>query len=177
MMNSSELLTWANQPLLPLGRQANSLREAAFGDHAYFSAQPAPALVLTVSSSDSPEEIVAQLLAARAADPGSVEPRVLAATGHTTGELEIRLIALARLVFPAPVHIRANWTRLSDAVAQVALRFGADELSDLPPDLDHREILRVIQEAGRLPVHCDSAYQAVPLPQPPPSLRVLPAPK
>lgn len=174
MITPEELLTWARLPLLDLGRHANALREAAFGDRVYFAAQPSPALELAVASSASPEEIVAQLLAAPG--PGSsVEPRVVATGSDTTGEAEIRLIALARLAFPPSVHVRANWTHLSDAMAQVALRFGADELSGLPPDLDRREILRVIQEAGRVPYPCDSTYAGVELPQPALRLQVLPA--
>jgi hypothetical protein len=173
MITSEELLTWARRPLLDLGRHANGLREAAFGDRVYFAAQPAPACELVVSSAASPEEIVAELLAGSTAVT-VVEPRVVATGGDTTGEGEIRLIALARIVYPASVHIRANWTHLSDAMAQVALRFGADELSGLPPDLDRREIWRVIQEAGRVPYPCDSAYGAVELPQPSARLQVLP---
>ncbi len=174
MMTSSELLTWARQPLLDLGRHANSLREAAFGDRTYFAAHPSPALVVTVSSSASPEEIVAQLLIALAAGATSVEPRVVAVAGDTTGEAEIRLIALARVAFPARTHIRANWTQLSDAVAQVALRFGADELTGLPADLDRREVFRIVQEAGRVPYPCDGEYLAVELPQAAAKLTVLP---
>lgn len=174
MITSTELLTWARQPLLDLGRYANSLREAAFGDSTYFAAHPAPALEVTVSSSATPEEIVAELMSVRRSSPGSIEPRVLAAPGDTTGEAEIRLIALARIAFPAPIHIRANWTQLSDAVAQVALRFGADELSGLPPDLDRREILRTIQEAGRVPCPCNGEYHPVELPHPTAKLNILP---
>ena len=65
----------------------------------------------------------------------SVEPSIVAAPGGTTGEAEIRLIALARLALPPTTHIRAHWTRLSDAIAQVALRFGADELTGFPKTL------------------------------------------
>ncbi len=175
MITSTDLLAAARLPLLDLGRRANTVRESAHGDRVYFAAQPAPAQELDLSSSASVEEIVAALIEARALAPLSVEPRVAAANGDTTGEAEIRLIALARLAFPGAVHIRANWAALSDAVAQVALRFGADELAGFPSGLDRREIWRTIREAGREPYPCDDLYQSVDLPEPPAKLRVLPA--
>jgi hypothetical protein len=174
MITSDELLHAARSPLLTLGARANAIREAAFGDRTYFAAQPPAAFELTLSSSASPEETVALLVATRQTNPPSVEPRITAAPGDTTGEAEIRLIALARLAFPTTVHVRANWTTLSDAVAQVALRFGADELAGFPPDLDRREIWRVIREAGREPYPCDDAYLPIDLPEPIAKLRVLP---
>ena len=164
MITTEELLLAARLPLLELGRRANAIREAAYADRTYFSPHPAPALELALSSSATIEEIVTRLLA-HSLNCASVEPTVVAAPGDTTGEAEIRLIALARLAFPPTVHIRAHWTRLSDAIAQVALRFGADELTGFPPHLDRREILRTIREAGREPYVCDAAYTPIALPE------------
>lgn len=163
MITTEELLLAARLPLLELGLRANAIREATYADRTYFAAHPAPALELAVPSSATPEEIVARLIA-HPLNCASVEPTVVAEPGETTGEAEIRLIALARLAFPPTTHIRAHWTHLSDAIAQVALRFGADELTGFPPNLDRREILRAIQEAGRQPYPCDAAYTPITLP-------------
>ena len=167
MITTAELLLAARLPLLELGQRANAIREATYADRTYFAAHPAPALELALPSSatieETIEEIVAHLLA-HPQDPISVEPSIVATPGDTTGEAEIRLIALARLAYPPTTHIRAHWTRLSDAIAQVALRFGADELTGFPPHLDRREILRAIHEAGREPYLCNAAYAPVALP-------------
>ena len=173
MITTEELLLAARLPLLELGRRANAIRENTHADRTYFCAHPAPALELALPSSAMPEEIVAHLLA-HPQSPISVEPSIVAAQGDTTGEAEIRLIALARLAFPPTTHIRAHWTRLSDAIAQVALRFGADELTGFPPHLDRREILRAIHEAGREPYPCNAAYAPITLPESGPRLNVLP---
>ena len=173
MITTEELLLAARLPLLELGQRANAIRETTYGDCTYFAAHPAPALELALPSSATPEEIVARLLA-HPKNPISVEPSIVATQGDTTGEAEIRLIALARLAFPPTIHIRANWTRLSDAIAQVALRFGADELTGFPPHLDRREILRAIQEAGREPYPCNAAYDPITLPELASRLNVLP---
>lgn len=175
MINSTEILAAARLPLLALGIQANALREEAFGNRTFFAATPADALDLAVPVSASPEEIVAALLAARERQPVSVAPQVTASGNQTTGEAEIRLIALARLAFPPHVHIRANWTALTDAIAQVALRFGADELDGFPAGLDRREIWRAIREAGREPFPCDALYAPVELTEPVAKLRILPS--
>ena len=173
MITTEELLLAARLPLLELGQRANAIRETTYGDCTYFAAHPAPALELALPSSATPEEIVARLLA-HPKNPISVEPSIVATQGDTTGEAEIRLIALARLAFPPTIHIRAHWTRLSDAIAQVALRFGADELTGFPPDLDRREILRAIREAGREPYPCNAAYAPITLPEPAPGFNLLP---
>ena len=174
MINQAELLLAARLPLLTLGTRANALRELAHGNRVYFATHPATALELAVNSAATAEEIVAALAAARAQNPSSIEPRILASNGDTTGEAEIRLIALTRLALPPETHIRAHWTHLTDAMAQVALRFGADELTGFPLDLDRREIHRAIREAGREPYPCDAAYLPIHLPEPPAKLQVLP---
>ncbi len=163
----------ARLPLLELGARANAVREQSFGDRTYYSADPAPSLELTLPT--DPDLMAEQFWAQRGAEFSSVEPRVSPVAGETTGEAEIRALALARLLFPPAVHVRANWSALTDAVAQVALRFGADELAGFPPDLDRREISRAIVEAGREPYPCDATYAAVPLADASPTLRVLPA--
>ncbi|MBY0504745.1 MAG: hypothetical protein K2X03_12600 [Bryobacteraceae bacterium] len=172
MMDESELLEAAKLPLLALGARANAVREAAHGNRVYFSAQALPGEALALPSSATAEDAVAALLSLR--EGPSVEPRVLAMNGDTTGEAEIRLIALARLALPPTTHIRANWSVLTDAMAQVALRFGADELTGFPPDLDRREIWRAIREAGREPYPCDAQYREVEMAEPVAKLRVLP---
>src|SRR5258705_9833226 len=46
----------------------------------------------------------------------------------TTGMLDIRQIAVSRLILDNFPHIKAYWQMLSPKIAQIALRFGADDL-------------------------------------------------
>src|SRR5216110_1290826 len=46
----------------------------------------------------------------------------------TTGMLDIRQIAVSRLVLDNFPHIKAYWQMLTPKIAQIALRFGADDL-------------------------------------------------
>ncbi|MBI3924661.1 MAG: hypothetical protein HY319_03900 [Armatimonadetes bacterium] len=47
----------------------------------------------------------------------------------TDGNLDMRVLSVARLALPVGVHVRASWGALGWKVAQVALAFGADELA------------------------------------------------
>ncbi|HEX6861168.1 MAG TPA: aminofutalosine synthase MqnE, partial [Thermoanaerobaculia bacterium] len=47
---------------------------------------------------------------------------------HTTGQDDLRHIATARLVLDNIPHIKAYWVMITPKLAQVALRFGADDL-------------------------------------------------
>jgi len=75
------------------------------------------------------------------------------------GEAELRAIARARLEHPEVEHVAADVSRLTPYVAQVALRFGADELRGIPAGTPKQEIVRWITGAGLEPYECDANYQ------------------
>jgi len=93
----------------------------------------------------------------------------------TTGLNDIRQIAVSRLVLDNFAHIKAYWQMLSPKIAQIALRFGADDLdgtvieeriyhdagATTPQGLTRRELCRLITEAGRAPVERDTLYRPV----------------
>ncbi len=93
----------------------------------------------------------------------------------TTGLLDIRQIAVSRLVLDNFAHIKAYWQMLTPKIAQVALRFGADDLdgtvieekiyhdagATTPQSLRRQELVRLIQAAGREPVERDTLYRPV----------------
>ncbi len=72
-------------------------------------------------------------------------------------------------------HIKAYWVSMTPEVAQIALRFGADDVdgtivhetiyhaagSRSPSGLTVRELVRLIREAGRIPVERDTLYNVV----------------
>ena len=87
----------------------------------------------------------------------------------------LRTIAVARLVLDNVPHIKAYWVSMTPEVAQIALRFGANDLdgtivhetiyraagSRSPGALTTAELVRLIQEAGRIPVERDTLYGVV----------------
>jgi aminodeoxyfutalosine synthase len=92
-----------------------------------------------------------------------------------TGLLDLKIMAVSRLLLDNFPHIKAYWVMLGIKTAQVALSFGADDLdgtvvhekiyhdagSDTPQELHVAEIRRLIEEAGRTPVERDTLYHEV----------------
>ncbi|HSC77402.1 MAG TPA: aminofutalosine synthase MqnE [Candidatus Acidoferrales bacterium] len=93
----------------------------------------------------------------------------------TTGMLDLKNIAVSRLLLDNFPHIKAYWIMLTPPIAQVALRFGADDIdgtvveekiyhdagAQTPQSLRRSQLLRLIREAGREPVERDTLYRAV----------------
>ena len=93
----------------------------------------------------------------------------------TTGMLDIKQIAVGRLVLDNFPHIKAYWQMLSPKIAQISLRFGADDIdgtvveekiyhdagATTPQGLVRKELERLIREAGREPVERDTMYRPV----------------
>jgi aminodeoxyfutalosine synthase len=93
----------------------------------------------------------------------------------TTGMEDLRNIAVSRLVLDNVPHIKAYWQMLSPKIAQIALRFGADDLdgtvveekiyhdagATTPQGLRRQDLVRLIREAGREPVERDTLYRPV----------------
>ena len=92
-----------------------------------------------------------------------------------TGYHDLKSIAISRLLLDNFDHIKAYWIMLTPAIAQIALRFGADDLDgtvveekiyhDAGAKTDEFtprvELERLIREAGRLPVERDTLYRPV----------------
>jgi aminodeoxyfutalosine synthase len=93
----------------------------------------------------------------------------------TTGTTDIKQIAVSRLVLDNFPHIKAYWQMLSPKIAQISLRFGADDLdgtvieekiyhdagATTPQGLVRKDLERLIREAGREPVERDTMYRPV----------------
>jgi aminodeoxyfutalosine synthase len=94
---------------------------------------------------------------------------------RTSGFDDIRNIAVARLLLDNIEHIKAYWVMMTPAIAQIAQRFGADDLDGTVVEekiyhdagattsqaLRRTELLRLIREAGREPVERDTLYRPV----------------
>ena len=92
-----------------------------------------------------------------------------------TGYADLRNIAVSRLLLDNFDHIKAYWIMLTPSIAQIALRFGANDLdgtvveekiyhdagaktSEFTP---RAELERLIRAAGRVPVERDTLYRPV----------------
>jgi len=92
-----------------------------------------------------------------------------------TAQDDLRTIAVSRLMMDNVAHIKSYWVSSGPDVAQIALSFGADDLdgtiihetiylaagSKRPEGLGYDELVRLIREAGRVPVERDTLYRVV----------------
>ncbi|HSF40940.1 MAG TPA: aminofutalosine synthase MqnE [Thermoanaerobaculia bacterium] len=91
---------------------------------------------------------------------------------HTTGSDDLRHIATARLVLDNIPHIKAYWVMITPKLAQIALRFGADDMdgtiveehiyhmagAGTSQQLSRSELERIVRLAGFVPVERDTLY-------------------
>jgi aminodeoxyfutalosine synthase len=87
----------------------------------------------------------------------------------------LRTVAVSRLLLDNVPHVKAYWVSMTPEVAQIALRFGADDVdgtivhetiyraagSRSPAGLTVEQLVRLIQEAGRVPVERDTLYRSL----------------
>ena len=92
-----------------------------------------------------------------------------------TGYDDLRNIAVSRLLLDNFAHIKAYWIMLSPAIAQIALRFGANDLDGTVVEekiyhdagavtsefTSRADLERLIRAAGRVPVERDTLYNPV----------------
>ncbi len=92
-----------------------------------------------------------------------------------TGLMDLKMMAIGRLMLDNFPHIKAYWQMLGIKTAQIAQSFGADDIdgtvvhetiyhaagSDSPQELTVSELRRLIQEAGREPIERDTLYNEV----------------
>jgi len=89
--------------------------------------------------------------------------------------MDLRTIAISRLMLDNIPHIKAYWIMLGIGTAQVALSYGADDIdgtvrheliyhdagATTPQALTVEQIRRLIEEAGREPIERDTLYRRV----------------
>jgi aminodeoxyfutalosine synthase len=93
----------------------------------------------------------------------------------TSGLTDLRQVAVGRLLLDNFAHIKAYWQMLTPKIAQIALRFGADDLdgtvieekiyhdagATTPQGMTRKDLCRLITEAGRVPIERDTLYHPV----------------
>jgi aminodeoxyfutalosine synthase len=87
----------------------------------------------------------------------------------------LRTIAAARLLLDNFPHVEAYWVTLGEDTASIALHFGADDVNGTlederiqhlsgartPAGLAREQLLRMIRDAGKIPVERDALYNVV----------------
>ena len=93
----------------------------------------------------------------------------------TTGFNDLKQIAVSRLMLDNIPHIKAYWIMMTPSIAQIAQRFGANDIDGTVVEekiyhdagattaqhLRRQDLLRLIRDAGREPVERDTAYRPV----------------
>jgi aminodeoxyfutalosine synthase len=87
----------------------------------------------------------------------------------------LKMVATSRLVLDNFPHVEAYWVMLGEETASIALGFGADDVNgtlvderiahaakaESPAGLTRERILRMIRDAGRVPVERDALYNVL----------------
>jgi aminodeoxyfutalosine synthase len=93
----------------------------------------------------------------------------------TTGFDDLKMIAVSRLMLDNMPHIKAYWIMMTPRIAQIALRFGADDIdgtvveekiyhdagATTSQSMRRQELLALIRKAGREPMERDTLYRPV----------------
>ncbi len=88
---------------------------------------------------------------------------------------DLKTIAISRLMLDNIPHIKAYWVMLTEEVAAVALNFGADDMEGTvgeeriahdagaisPMKLAKNQIIKIIKDAGKIPVERDVYYNPI----------------
>lgn len=92
-----------------------------------------------------------------------------------TGVDDLRTLAVSRLLLDNVDHVKAYWVSSTPKVAQIGLSFGADDVDgtivgetiyaaagkQAPNVLAVDDLVRLIREAGRVPIERDTLYRVV----------------
>ena len=96
-------------------------------------------------------------------------------SAYTTGFDDLKTLAVSRLMLDNFGHIKAYWVMLGEKIAQVSLSFGVDDLDGTVVEeritkaaggttdgsMAKDDIVRLIKQAGRVPVERDTVYNVV----------------
>ena len=93
----------------------------------------------------------------------------------TTGQLDLKVLAVSRLMLDNFPHIKAFWIMIGPKIAQLSLSFGVDDIDGTVVEekithaaganteeyIEKDHLIHLIKEAGREPVERDTLYNIV----------------
>jgi aminodeoxyfutalosine synthase len=99
----------------------------------------------------------------------------LAHIEKASGLVDLRVMAVSRLMLDNIPHLKAYWIMLGVGTAQIALSYGADDIdgtvrheliyhdagAETPELLTVQQLCRLIREAGRDPIERDTLYRRI----------------
>jgi aminodeoxyfutalosine synthase len=99
----------------------------------------------------------------------------LSKLSKTSGIDDLKNIAVARCFLDNFPHIKAYWVMIGQKLSQIALSFGADDVdgtvkeeiithmagAETEQAMSREQLLRLIKEAGRIPVERDTLYNVI----------------
>lgn len=99
----------------------------------------------------------------------------LSTLSKTSGIDDLKNIAVARCFLDNFPHIKAYWVMIGQKLSQIALSFGADDVdgtvkeeiithmagAETEQAMSRDQLLRLIKEAGRIPVERDTLYNVI----------------
>lgn len=101
------------------------------------------------------------------------ENTVLSFLPSTSGQLDLRALAVSRLMLDNFPHVKAFWIMITPAIAQLAQSYGADDMDGTVVEekiihaagattdqiFHQNTIIQMIEEAGRIPMERDTLYE------------------
>ncbi len=107
--------------------------------------------------------------------PKNTELSKLSKLSRSSGIDDLKIIAVARCFLDNFPHIKAYWVMIGQKLAQIALSFGADDVdgtvkeeiithmagAETEQAMSRDQLLRLIREAGRIPIERDTLYNVI----------------
>lgn len=151
--------------LIALGMAADAVRKQfhpeATVSYSLEPAAPGTTTALSFEAQASLPQIVERLEAARAEQERSGNWLAVLPRSQGTGVEHLKIVALTRIYLDNVPHVQTSghsgWK-----LAQVSLRFGADDVTDVEtggPRLSEENLRRIIRDAGFIPKERDALFR------------------
>ncbi len=154
---------WRSDDLIALGRAADAVRKRLCPEGIVsYAITPDEAIVEHIfGQSDSIEQRLDTLdkLRQRQQERGDILAfRPLVETA-ATGVEYLKALSLSRLYLDNVPHVQGSWKLFGPKVAQLSLRFGADDLGSVQGEPSAEEVRRLIRDAGFVPKQRDALFR------------------
>ena len=107
--------------------------------------------------------------------PKNTELANMSKFSRTSGVDDLKNIAVARCFLDNFPHIKAYWVMIGQKLSQIALSYGADDVdgtvkeeiithmagAETEQAMSREQLLRMIREAGRIPIERDTLYNVI----------------
>ncbi|NOQ67175.1 MAG: aminofutalosine synthase MqnE [Desulfobacterales bacterium] len=107
--------------------------------------------------------------------PKNTELSKMSQMSRTSGVDDLKNIAVARCFLDNFPHIKAYWVMIGQKLSQIALSYGADDVdgtvkeeiithmagAETEQTMSREQLLRMIREAGRIPIERDTLYNVI----------------